>query len=231
MILAAHQLHYLPGSGYLDKIDRSDCFVLLDDVQYEKNGWQNRNRIWTPKGCQWLTVPVHAHLSETILDIQIKKEISWQRDHLKSLELHYHNTPHFSLLWKELRGVYEKEWTHLAPLNFACLDILLHAAGLQAKQIVRSSAFQLKSRTSQRLVDLCKEFGADTYLSGDGAKSYLELSLFEKEGIKVIFQDFSHPLYRQSQGEEGAFIDHLSCVDLLFNYGRESLDILRKARG
>ena len=230
MILAAHQLHYLPGLSYLDKIDRSDCFVILDDVQYEKNGWQNRNRIWSPKGWQWLTVPVHAHLSDRILDVQIKNETSWQKDHLKSMELHYHKTPHFSLLWDRLKGIYEKEWVSLAPFSAACLDALFQAVGLEKKKRIYSSALNLKTHTSQRLVDCCKHFGADTYLSGDGAQAYLDLALFEKEKIRVVFQNFSHPVYRQFQAKEGDFVDHLSCVDLIFNHGKESLGILRKIR-
>ena len=106
MILSAHQVHYLPWLGYLDKIDRSDIFVLLDDVQYEKREWQNRNRIRTSKGWQWLTVPVHAHLSDRMMEVRIVAESSWRKDHVKSLEWNYSKAPCFSSLWDFLRGIY-----------------------------------------------------------------------------------------------------------------------------
>lgn len=229
MILAAHQSHYLPWLGYLDKMDRSDIFVVLDDVQYEKNGWQNRNRIRTAKGWQWLTVPVHAHLLDPLNDVQIVATESWQKDHKKSLELNYQKASHFSFLWKNLKEIYEKEWQSLVALNDACLKILLGTAGIEGKKIVYSSTLGISSRETGRLVDLCKHFKADTYLSGDGARDYLNLSLFQEAGIAVQFQHFSHPVYLQG-GKTEAFLEGLSSVDLLFHHGKESLALLRKSR-
>lgn len=230
MILSAHQSHYLPWLGYLDKIDRADIFILLDDVQYEKNGWQNRNRILTPRGPLWLTVPVQAHLSNRLIDVKIPSSVSWQRDHSKSLEQNYHKAPHFLHLWHVLQGLYEKEWSSLVALNLASLEVILKAIGIEGKKRVCSSTLGITSQATQRLVDLCKHFKADTYLSGDGAAVYLDVSLFEKEGIRVEFQHFSHPVYPQlSKGGE-KFVEGLSGVDLIFNQGKESLDILRAAR-
>ena len=230
MILSAHQSHYLPWLGYLDKIDRSDVFVVLDDVQYEKNGWQNRNRIRTPRGWQWLTVPVHAHLSDRILEVRVSKEISWQKDHSKSLELSYHKAPHFQILWELLGPVYQKEWLSLVDVNLAALEAVLDAIGMGKKEAILSSSIGLKSEATQRLVDLCRHFKADTYLSGDGAHAYLDVTLFEKAGIRVAFQDFSHPVYKQLHGDESNFMEGLSAVDLIFNHGKESLAILRSTR-
>ena len=230
MILSAHQSHYLPWLGYLDKIDRADIFVLLDDVQYEKNGWQNRNRILTPRGPLWLTVPVHAHLSDRINDVKITSAVLWQKDHSKSLEQNYHKAPHFPPLWNLLNGIYEREWSSLAALNLASLEAILKTLGIEGKKRVCSSTLGTTSQATQRLVDLCKHFKADTYLSGDGANVYLDVSLFEKEGIRVEFQHFSHPLYPQLSGEGETFVEGLSCVDLIFNQGAKSLEILRSAR-
>ncbi len=228
MILSAHQSHYLPWLGYLDKIDRSDIFVVLDDVQYEKNGWQNRNRILSAKGPQWLTVPVHAHLSQRLLDIAISDNVSWEKDHAKTLELNYRKSPHFSFLWDALEEIYEKKWRSLVELNETSLAVLLEKFGLAGKRQVRSSALGIKSEATTRLVEICKSFKADTYLSGEGAKAYLDLSLFEKAGIRVAFQEFRHPVYSQIHGED--FVEGLSAVDLLFNHGEDALEILRGMR-
>jgi len=230
MILSAHQSHYLPWLGYMDKIDRADIFILLDDVQYEKNGWQNRNRILTPQGPLWLTVPVHAHLSDRLIDVKIPSGVLWQKDHSKSLEQNYHNAPHFLHLWHLLKGIYEKEWSSLVELNLASLEAILRALGIDGKKRIRSSTVGITSQATQRLVDLCKHFKADTYLSGDGASVYLDVSLFEKEGIRVAFQHFSHPMYPQLLEGEENFVEGLSCVDLIFNQGAKSLEILRNAR-
>ena len=229
MILSAHQSHYLPWLGYLDKIDRSDVFIILDDVQYEKNGWQNRNRIRTSRGWQWMTVPVHAHLSDRLRDVRISGEVSWQKDHSKSLELNYHKTAHFQFLWELLEAVYQKNRTSLVDLNLAALEAVLEAIGIKKRETVFSSAIGLQSEATQRLVDLCRHFKADTYLSGDGAHAYMDMSLFEKAGIRVEFQNFSHPVYKQLQADEGNFVEALSAVDLIFNHGKEGLGILRAA--
>ena len=229
MILAAHQPHYLPWLGYLDKLDRADIFVLLDDVQYEVRGWQNRNRIRSPKGSQWLTVPVHAHRSDRLMDVAILKESSWQKSHSKNLEFNYQRAQHFSFLWDFLKVIYEKEWIFLVELNIRNLEIILEVIGIK-KKIVRSSTLNLRSHASQRLVELCKYFQAEKYLSGDGAKAYLDETLFAKEGIEVEFQQFSHPTYLQYPRGKGGFLEGLSCVDLIFNHGPESLKILRSAR-
>jgi len=227
MILAAHQSHYLPWLGYFDKIDRSDIFVVLDDVQYEKNGWQNRNRIRTPQGTQWLTVPVHAHISSKISEVTIARTTAWEKTHAKSLELNYKKSPHFSLLWSQLESVYANEWSTLIALNETLLQVLLKAFGIMDKKIVLSSSLDLQEQASQRLVALCRYFKADTYLSGEGAKAYLDLPFFEKEGIKVQFQNFSHPIYSQRTDRNTKFIEGLSAVDLLFQEGKQSLGILR----
>ena len=230
MILSAHQSHYLPWLGYLDKIDRSDVFVILDDVQYEKNGWQNRNRIRTPQDWLWLTVPVHAHLSDRLMDVHISEGMSWQKDHSKSLELNYHKAPHFQTLWEFLSPTYQRNWSMLVDLNLASLEAMLGAVGMEKKEIILSSKIGITSQATQRLVDLCKYFKADTYLSGDGAHAYLDMTLFVKAGIHVKFQNFSHPVYKQLHGDEGNFVEGLSAVDLIFNCGKESLDILRRTR-
>lgn len=230
MILSAHQSHYLPYLGYLDKIDRSDLFVVLDDVQYEKNGWQNRNRIRTAKGCQWLTVPVHVVYPERILDVQIDHHRSWQQDHWKSLELNYRKAPFFEAHAPFFQELFKKSWEFLVDLNETSLHYLVQNAGISGKKIVRSSSLSIQLERTERLVALCQHFGADTYLSGEGARAYLDPELFRRQGITLLFQDFSHPVYRQVTGKGEAFIEGLSFIDLLLNEGPKSLEILRRGR-
>lgn len=228
MKVAIHQPQYLPWLGYFDKIDQADCFVLLDDVQFKKNEWQNRNRIKTGTGWQWLTVPVLHRLHQQISEVRINQTVSWSRKHLQALISNYGSAPFFELYQPFFEEIYAREWMHLLDLNLATITYLVEALGIQTKMVMASSLpVPAELEATDRLVAICAALGADTYLSGVGGRGYLDVSRFEQAGIRVLFQTFQTEPYPQRF--EG-FIPDLSVVDLLFNCNEQSLQILRQGR-
>ncbi|MDR7415096.1 MAG: WbqC family protein [Armatimonadota bacterium] len=225
MIVAAHQPHYLPWLRYVDKVVRSEVFVLLDDAQYTKNGWQNRNRIKTAQGWTYLTVPVEDPFGKPIVEVRICNRESWRRKHWNALRTNYGRAPYFRRYAEVFEAVYAREWESLWELNLHLLAEILRALGA-GTQLVRSSELGVPGRATERLVAICRALGADVYLTGDyAATNHLDVGLFEEAGIEVRLQNWSCPTYRQLFPQAG-FLPDLSVVDLLFNEGDRALEIL-----
>lgn len=225
MIVAAHQPQYLPWLGYFDKMRRVDVFCYLNDVQFKKNEWQNRNRIKTAQNWQWITVPVRYHFPEKIHEVHINNGVDWMRKHLQALITNYRRSPYYSEYIPIFEEVYSREWEFISELNVHLIERLKSVLDLDEKSTVLSSDLDLREEPTDRLIDICKALGADTYLAGQGGADYMNLERFEKNGLKLIIQEFQHPVYPQLFGE---FHSHLSIVDLLFNCGPESMDIIRE---
>lgn len=225
MILAAHQLHYLPWLRYFHKLASAETFVVLDNIQFNKNGWQNRNKIKTSSGGSLLTVPVRQKFQQRLDEVQIDSRQTWQRKHWRALESNYRKSPYFKDHESFFRRIYSQSWERLNDLNYEIFIYLLKALGIQTR-ILRSSELSLKGEGTERLVNLCRELGARTYLSGAYAvEVYLEPELFRQVGVELAFQEYVCPRYPQ-QFPEAGFIPELSMVDLLFNCGPKSLEIL-----
>lgn len=225
MILAAHQLHYLPWLRYFHKIAHCDIFVVLDNIQFNKNGWQNRNKIKTPNGPLTLTVPVFQKFQQVLSEVQIDNKSPWRKKHGGALQSNYQKAHYFKEHESFFREVYEKSWGGLNDLNEEIFFYLLKTLGIKTR-VIRSSELALKGEATERLVGICKELGAETYLTGShAAQVYLDPSLFEQAGIKLLFQEFDCPQYPQLYPERG-FTPELSIADLLFNCGPKSLEIL-----
>jgi len=225
MILSAHQLHYLPWLRYIHKIAVSDIFVILDNIQFNKNGWQNRNKIKAPQGAQVLTVPVLHKQAQMLSEVQTDAKQPWRRKHLKSLQAAYSKAPFYTRYIGFFEELYAREWTRLNDLNYEILQYGVKTLGIETR-IVRSSDIAMRGEASGRLVALCEDFGAHTYLSGSFAvEEYLDRALFDKAGVKVGIQEFVCPEYSQLYHKAG-FVPELSIVDLMFNCGPESLNVL-----
>jgi WbqC-like protein len=224
--IAIHQPQYLPWLGYLDKLDRTDVFVLLDNVQFKKNEWQNRNRIRTAQGWQYLTVPVFHEFPQRLDQVRINNQNDWRRKHQTALETHYRKAPHYDWYATAFRDLYIRDWERLAPLNIEVIRVLTEAFGITTR-LVEASRFTARDDQTGRLVDLCKTLGADRYLAGEGGHAYMNLAEFEAAGITVEFQEFAHPEYAQVYEP---FITGMSAIDLLFNYGHDGIELLRKSR-
>jgi len=224
VIISIHQPQYLPWLGYFDKIDRSDTFVFLDNVQFKKNEWQNRNKIKTAEDWQWLTVPVLHNFGQMIHEVKINNTVQWKRKHLGALLTNYSKAPFLSDYIDFFKSTFGEEWESLADFNIHLIMFITEALGLSGKQFVKASEFELREGNTNRLIDICKKMKSDVYLSGKDGANYLDLTKFEEEKIDVIFQEYKHPIYSQLYGE---FEPFLSVLDLLFNCGPESLSILR----
>ena len=221
MIVAIHQPNYLPYLGFFDKMIKSDVFVIYDDAQFNKSDFQHRNRIRIYEGWKWLTVPVEKKRIP-INEVRIKNEVKnwkglrWFEDHLKNIRDNYKDTPYYSTYESEIERIYSKPYDRLVDLNMSIIYFLIKAFDIDTK-IVFSSDFGFKTKSTQRLVDLVEALGGDVYLSGPMGRKYLDLKLFEERGIKVVFQDFKHPVYKQRYP---GFVPNMAAIDALFNVGK-----------
>lgn len=219
MKISAHQPAYLPWLGYLDKIARSDVFVFLDGVQFEKSSFINRNRIKTPNGPQWLTIPLKmkGHMSGTIASMVIDDGQPWRTKHLKSIEANYARAPFFQHAYPDIRELILMDESSLAELCWQQLQFWTRLFNFKAR-IVRSSELAIDKKKSDLVLALCEYFSADGYLSGAQGRDYLDEAAFSSAGIRVEYQDFQHPVYPQLWG---AFEPRLSVLDYLFNCGNQ----------
>lgn len=226
MLVAIHQPQYLPWLGYLDKIDRADVFVILDTVQFKKNEWQNRNRIRTAQGCQWVTVPVLHRFGQPINEVRINPSADWAAKHVRTIEMHYARAPHREPFLEGLRAICRRPWERLSELNVAVLTWLLEAYGITTP-LRMASEMKLRDEPTDRLIDICRAVGGTGYLAGAGAAGYMDMPRFEASGIGLEVQDFHHPVYPQCYEP---FMPGMAAIDLLFACGGEALRILRHAR-
>lgn len=225
MIVAIHQPQYLPWLGYFDKMITADVFCYLDNVQYKKNEWQNRNRIKTAQEWQWLTVPVLYRFPQKINEVKINNKVNWKRKHLQALVTNYNKAPFFSEYIGFFEEVYSRDWEFLSELNVYLIEKLRKSLNLDEKQTDLASSLHLSDDPTDRLIDICKALGGDTYLTGRDGVRYMNLERFNQRGVKVKVQEFRHPQYPQLFGD---FVSHLSILDLLFNFGPESMEKIRE---
>lgn len=230
--VAVHQPHYLPWLGTIDKIDRCDRFIVLDTVQFERRGWQNRNYVAGRGRPTLLTVPVtQGSRDDLILDKAIDNSQKWRIKHYKALAEHcYPKTPYWNDYKEEIAHLYETEWDNLADLAIATTRMVMRGFGIDTPILRASEIGDFPGRKSELLAQICTKAGADTMLSGDGARDYLDPQVLLRYGIDVEWQGFRHPVYRQHQREADDFVPRLSALDLLFNAGPDALEILRRAR-
>jgi hypothetical protein len=231
MILAAHQPHFLPWLGYLAKIAASDLFVVMDDLQYEAQNFQNRNRLKLNHGAQWITVPLErGPQEESIAEKRINNSGNpkehWQRKTWQTLLIHYGSTPYFRRYQRDLEEVFTRPWFRLIDLDLHMLS--LHLRWFEIKTpVLLASSLDLSGQKTDRILSLCRAVKADTYLSGKGgSRGYLDVAELARAGVRVEWHDFAHPIYRQRYG---AFVSHLGALDMLLNCGPESARVLRRA--
>ena len=227
MIVAIHQPEYLPWLGFFKKMMNAELFVFLDDVQFRKKGWQNRNRIRINDGTALLSIPVHTHSYPKINEVTIDNEKNWSIRHKKSILYNYARAPYFDEIKDFIESIFEKKFQYLVDLNTEIIKFIMNELEIKSK-IVFSSELEISKKGSDRVLDICKAVGADHYITGTfWAESNLRVEEFKKSNIDVEFQKFQHPIYKQIHGE---FIPEMSIIDLLFNKGRkESKKILQNS--
>jgi len=233
MILSVHQPQYIPWLGYFDKIAKSDCFVFLDEVQYKPREFQNRNKIRTKDGWIWLSVPVvsKGRGRQRICELKIDNSFPWQHKHKGSLQTWYGHSKFFREYFLFFEETYTQNWEKLVDLNVHIIEYILKQLDIRTP-IHFESALDIKNTKTDRIIEICRKLKADTYLSGIGGKDYLEEGKFSQAGLKLIYQDFRHPVYQQQFMEnEKDFLPYMSILDLLFNEGPNSLEILELRGG
>jgi hypothetical protein len=222
MRLAASQSNYIPWKGYFDLINGVDEFVLLDEVQYTRRDWRNRNQIKIDGAKRWLTIPVeakgryHQRIDETRI-----ADPSWADDHFKTIAHAYRRAPHFDEVAALLEDLYvrHRDVELLSEVNAGFMRGVCAYLGIQTP-MVWSTERDTRDEASLRLLDLTLAAGADEYVSGPAARAYLDVAAFERAGVRVSWADYDgYPEYPQGEGE---FDHHVSIVDLLFHTGREA---------
>lgn len=218
MIVTAHQPAYLPWLGYIHKIALSDIFVILDDVQFEKNSFTNRNKIYSTQGELMLTVPIQmkGHIGKPIKEIRISNLENWRKKHLITILQSYRKAPFFDYYAPWLESIYSKEWDFLIDLTNEILFFLIKEMNIKTK-IIRQSDTGINSQKQDLVFDLCKFTKADIYISGALGKDYIDVTPFKQAQIDVYFQNYQHPIYPQA-GKLG-FIPKLGIIDLFMNVG------------
>ena len=226
MTVVILQPGYLPWLGFFDQMRRADVFVYYDDVQYDTNGWRNRNRIKTHNGPLWLTIPVrHSGLMKPrIVDVAIDARTNWAKKHVSSIRQAYAGAPFVKQYLPALEELLMRPWERLVDLDIAVAALLAGWLGLEPR-IERASQLGIEGGQSDRLVNICRHFGASTYLSGSAAREYLDVSLFTRGGIAVVWQNYAHPVYQQQHGD---FIPFMSAIDVILNCGPGAVEILQQ---
>jgi len=228
MILSTNQPYFAPFCGFLYKIALSDIFVILDDVQFPRGTtWVTRNRFKHHQGPLWITVPVWKKGLglQRIDEVRICYERPWARKHLLSLQTAYLKSPYFDEHSRILEKAFSEEFERVLDLNLAIIHHLMAAFGLRSR-IVLLSSLGISSQGTERIIEVCKRLGASQYLAQRPAKKYLHEAAFQDAGIEVTYFTPPTPVYPQLWGE---FIANLSALDLLFNCGPKSFDILMAA--
>jgi hypothetical protein len=227
IVVSGHQPVYLPWLGLIHKASLADIFIFMDDVQYLVRDWNNRNLLKSQQGQPlWLTVPVDLKNSpsKTLKDILITQENvaperTWQHKHWNTIKSIYAKAPHFKTYQPFFEWLYlEKKWLKLSELNLALLKQIFEWFDIKAK-IVMASEHDFSEKKSDLVLEHGLKFKADIVLTGMHGKDYIDTAKFGENGIKVVFQEYKHPVYAQQM--PGEFL-HIAFIDLLFSFGPES---------
>jgi len=224
-IIAIHQPNFAPWLGYFYKIMKCDTFVFLDDVQFTKNSYINRNKIKSPNGEQWLTIPVlhRGNYGQNINEILIKSKEKTRENILKTLMCNYSKAPYYQAYIDEILNIFLTTSEKIFELNIELIKFFSSILGLKSKFYLSSELNDVQGTSTQKLISICKNFEATEYLSGFGAINYQDEKLFQNENITLKISEFAHPIYSQRWGP---FIPNLSIFDFIFNCGTNSAEIL-----
>ena len=224
--VAIVQSNYIPWKGYFDLINLVDEFILFDDMQYTRRDWRNRNLIKTPAGLKWLTIPVavKGNFFQKIQDTQIS-EPGWARKHWESIVHNYSKAKHFGSYRELFADLYlSSQERFLSRINYAFLSAICKILGINTK-LSWSADYESAEGKTERLVSLCRQAGATTYISGPAARDYLDETLFNDANISLEYMDYSsYPEYRQLSPP---FEHGVSIIDLIFNEGPEATKYMK----
>jgi WbqC-like protein len=233
LLISIQQPEFFPWLGFFDKIKQVDKVVFLDNVQFKKRYFENRNKIRTKTGWSWIRVPVIAkgRYTQLINEVEIDNSQKWQQKLVNSIKCNYSNKPHwFSSGGEELcELISKKEYTRLVEFNLEIISFISSKFKSESEyKMILASSLGTENKGSDLIHEICMKVGAKKYLSGRDGKDYLDEKKFKESSIQVLYQDFKHPVYEQHSSE--GFLDTMSAIDLLFNYGCDGLEILNKPK-
>ena len=228
MICTVHQPNYLPYLGFFEKAYNSDIFILYDTTQFKKNDWQNRNKLCIPGGWQWISMPILHDFGQKILEVKIKDPEKNLAKNWRSIKVIYGRAPFFKEYSSVYENIYNSAIEYISELNISIIKAAAEQLGLKTKFIKSSELPELTTTSTQALIDITRHVNADTYISGAEGINYLDMDLWNRSGLKIIFQKYTHPLYTQFNSVE--FQPYMNILDLLFNCGPKSLEVLLNAK-
>jgi len=220
-----HQPNYLPYIGLFNKVKQAEVFIILDTALFSKNSVTNRNKIRTPDGWTYLTIPIERkNHQKPIKDVDLPKNNKWMENHWKSIMTSYGKARHFKEYRAFFEELYKSSFAKLAEINMKIIGYLLEQFNIDV-EIIKSSSLDIgpNLRKTDLLIKILKVVNAGVYLSGEGGKNYLELDKFKENRIEIEFQRFEHPKYEQ---QFSGFVPYLSAIDLLFNVGKKSSGVI-----
>jgi len=224
--ITIRQPGYMPNMGFFKKILASDIFVYFDDAQYAIRSWDNRNKIRNGNESSWISVPViHPH-NKKLNEVEISYSKDWITNHVNLIESSYDKSPYFENYWKDIKLILEKKWTKLIDLNISLIEYFITVLDINTPR-KKSSQLKIDDVSSQRLLKICEKLNATTYRSGIMGKEYLDENIFKNASIDVIYENFQHPTYNQFGTD---FLPNMSMIDLLFNEGNNSRQILQNSK-
>lgn len=218
------QSSFIPWRGYFDFIASVDVFVFHDDIQYTKGDWRNRNKIKTPKGTNWITVPVsYKCVTQLICETPIDYSTAWQKKHLRILDENYRTAPHFDVVMELLSGYDTEKNYSISSLNISLIRKICTYLNISTPMLM-SNELYLEGKKTDRLIDLLTKLKAKTYLSGPSAGSYLDHNAFRQHGIGLEYKSYDYEPYPQ---QWGGFDGAVTVLDLIANCGHNSVRFLR----
>lgn len=217
MIIAIQQPEHLPWLGFFHKMTRCDEYVYLDNVQFKKRYFENRNKILTFNGPQWVTVPVisKGKFTQRIDDVLIDNSSSWRRKYLGSIKTAYSATPGFSRFYPKIEKILDRNHEKLVDLNLDMIACMREFLQIDTPCHRASELLKTEATGSGLILEICVALEADTYISGPDGRNYLNLQAFQEAGIKIEYHVFNHPVYQQVNARE--FVSHLSVIDYILN--------------
>ena len=215
MIISIQQPDFIPWTGFFDKIKRSNKFYFLDDVQFARRGWTNRDKIIINSSQDWLTVPVikKGSFNQLIRDVKIDSSLDWKKKHLNTIKFNYKKTLNFPIFYDLLEEIYVKKFEFLIDFNLELISLILKILEINT-QLFYSSDLNLKNQNSDKILSIVLKSKSKSYLTGTPSLDYLDLNSFKKNNINVIIHDFNVKEYQENYEN---FKKELSVVDYIFN--------------
>tara|TARA_R110000824_G_scaffold89450_1_gene219345 strand:- start:36 stop:761 length:726 start_codon:yes stop_codon:yes gene_type:complete len=230
-VLVAHQPEYFPWLGFIAKAQLADIYYIVDTVQYKKEHWHGRNKIRKKDGWLWINTPVLQSKSKILMwpEAKIDNAKPWKRKQLSSIKMCYSGAKYFKEIYTELEEIYSKDYEYLIDFNeqiikYAFKKFNIKVPVFKTSELVKDG-HDISGAKTDLILNMCKAANASTFIFGQDGKNYIEEDKFKKQNIEYKFQSFQHPTYKQKyQG----FESHMSFIDLLFNHGNNSIEILKQ---